>query len=1047
MLSSDYVDTPLIKKSKLDEDLQEKQVDATLYHGMIRSLMYMTSSRLDLTYAVCLCARYQAKPTKKHLNTIKRFFRYLKGTINLGLWYSKDIGDKLVSWSSKKQKCTAISSTEAEYIALSGCCAQILWMCSQLTNYGFQFNKIPLYCDNKSAIALCCNNVQHSRAKYIDKFVDPSFEEEILAFIRKIGYSGNMKSLSDAKKNVDYVYLLWEDSLSNRIQGVEEEQRHVLSKIYQSHYQPLYVKRLINSKKKQVMKESDTYKTYYVLATGKVIPKPKYVWHSTRENTDQAPKASLVKRLKATSKVAKSGKKKLHAQGLETLSEIALSEAKQMKVVTKMSKTDYHVSYISWKSSDDENDDEVSKNADNEDDDDHDDDNANTEDDDEEIYEEKLDEEEEGSDQGFHTPSHFESTDDEAYDEVTQGDNVEEKKLDKEKTRGRTNVQATQVIEDNHVIMTIVTLKVQQQSSSVSSGFISKMLNPNPDTGVDSILNLNTELTSLVDVPVNTNDEIAPSSMNKAVKAVVQLQLDRLREEAHEDFINKINENINKIIKDQVKVQVKEQVSKILARIEKSISKQLEAKVLIRLSNEAKTSYAVAANLSKLKLKKILIDKMENNKSIHRSVQQKSLYKALVDAYESDKEIRATYGDTITIKRFRDDEDDDEELSAEEPIHTIEDLEEPAHQEFKTRFTEDHHVEETTLLPGTSLDFSAFVLNQLNVDTLTLELLAGPTFKLMKGSCKSLVELEYFLKEVCKETTDQLDWNNPEGQQYSHDIRKPLPLIPNSRGRRVIPFDHFINNDLIYLSSGVSSRTYTISVTKTKAVDYGHNKWIKDLVPNTIMIAIKKLTIIKWHNYKHLEWITVRRDDGKMYTFKEGDYNRLRLQDIKDMLLLLFQGKLTNLNIEEHLSLGVSLRMFARSIVIQRRVEDLQLGIESYQKNLNLTKPDTYRSDLKCKTPYTTYFNPRGSIYHNQDKKSRLMHIDELYKFSDGTLNDVWSTLDDTLKNILMKYLPQTIWREVDKERAGAMIQAIDRHLRNRRIMRSLEKFVGGKLY
>nr|GEZ63317.1 uncharacterized mitochondrial protein AtMg00810-like [Tanacetum cinerariifolium] len=78
------------------------------------------------------------------------------------------LGDKLVSWSSKKQKSTAISSTEAEYIALSGCCAQILWIRSQLSDYGFHFNKIPLYCDNKSTIALCCNNVQHSRAKHID---------------------------------------------------------------------------------------------------------------------------------------------------------------------------------------------------------------------------------------------------------------------------------------------------------------------------------------------------------------------------------------------------------------------------------------------------------------------------------------------------------------------------------------------------------------------------------------------------------------------------------------------------------------------------------------------------------------------------------------------------------------------------------------------------------------------------------------------------------------------------------------------------------------
>ncbi|GJX26738.1 hypothetical protein Tco_0233034 [Tanacetum coccineum] len=167
----------MVEKSKLDEDLQRTPIDATLYRGMIRSLMNLTSSRPDLIYAVCLCAWYQAKPIKKHLNAVKWIFRYLKGTINMGLWYSKDTGMSMTAYAdadhaggcqSKKQKCTAISSTEAEYIALSGCCNQILWMRSQLTDYGFQFNKIPLYCNSKSAIALSCNNVQHSRAKHID---------------------------------------------------------------------------------------------------------------------------------------------------------------------------------------------------------------------------------------------------------------------------------------------------------------------------------------------------------------------------------------------------------------------------------------------------------------------------------------------------------------------------------------------------------------------------------------------------------------------------------------------------------------------------------------------------------------------------------------------------------------------------------------------------------------------------------------------------------------------------------------------------------------
>ncbi|GKD44452.1 retrovirus-related pol polyprotein from transposon TNT 1-94 [Tanacetum coccineum] len=150
--STDSVDTPMIENKKLDEDLQGKQVDATLYRDMIGSLMYLTASRPDLNYDVYLCTRYQAKPTEKHLQAVKWVFRYLNETINMGIWYSKDtdmsltayvdvdpvgcqdtrrstsgtaqfLGDKIVSWSSKKQKSTAISSTKAEYIALSGCCS------------------------------------------------------------------------------------------------------------------------------------------------------------------------------------------------------------------------------------------------------------------------------------------------------------------------------------------------------------------------------------------------------------------------------------------------------------------------------------------------------------------------------------------------------------------------------------------------------------------------------------------------------------------------------------------------------------------------------------------------------------------------------------------------------------------------------------------------------------------------------------------------------------------------------------------------------------
>nr|GEY08570.1 hypothetical protein [Tanacetum cinerariifolium] len=343
-------------------------------------------------------------------------------------------------------------------------------------------------------------------------------------------------------------------------------------------------------------------------------------------------------------------------------------------------------------------------------------------------------------------------------------------------------------------------------------------------------------------------------------------------------------------------------------------------------------------------------------------------------------------------------------------------------------------------LLDTPIDFSNFIMNRLGVDTLTPELLAGPTYELMRGSCNSLTELEYHLEE-------------------------PLPLIPDNRGRRVIPFAHFINNDLEYLRGGASSRKYTTyePLNYDKHALWGVSHWGQkcqqfygfavnqesalDVYSKRRIIVVTDIKIVECHNYKHLDWISVRHDDDKIYKFKEGDFKRLHLQDIEDMLLVLVQGKLSNLTVEERFAFNVSLRMFTRSIVIQRRIEDLQLGVESYQKRLNLTKPDAYQSDLKRREAYTAYSNPRGFIYQNKDKKNRLMRIDELHKFSDGTLNDVRNALDDCLKGIRMQYLPQAIWRKGDKDRAAAMIQSIDKILKTRRIMRSLERFVGGRLY
>nr|GEY79270.1 retrovirus-related Pol polyprotein from transposon TNT 1-94 [Tanacetum cinerariifolium] len=190
------IGTPMATKSKLDADLSGNPEDQTDYRSKIGSLMYLTSSRPDIVQEVCLCATYQSRLTEKYLKEVKRIFRYLRGTVNMGLWYPKGssfeltgfldvdhagcidsrkstsrgiqfLGDKLVSSMSKKQNCTAMSSAEAKYVVLFASCAQVMWMRTQLQDYGFNYNKISLYCDSQSAIAILCNPVQHSHTNHI----------------------------------------------------------------------------------------------------------------------------------------------------------------------------------------------------------------------------------------------------------------------------------------------------------------------------------------------------------------------------------------------------------------------------------------------------------------------------------------------------------------------------------------------------------------------------------------------------------------------------------------------------------------------------------------------------------------------------------------------------------------------------------------------------------------------------------------------------------------------------------------------------------------
>ncbi|KAK6160510.1 hypothetical protein DH2020_003891 [Rehmannia glutinosa] len=190
---------PMNTSVKMDMDADGKPVDQTRYRALIGSLLYITASRPDITFVVGVCARFQSAPKESHMTQTKRILRYLKGCQEVGLWYPKYpkkggfkligysdsdyvgcrvdrkstsgtcqmLGNRLISWFSKKKNSIATSTAEAEYIAVGSCCAQVLWMRQQLRDYEVEEKEIPIMCDNTSAIAIT-QNLLHSRTKHID---------------------------------------------------------------------------------------------------------------------------------------------------------------------------------------------------------------------------------------------------------------------------------------------------------------------------------------------------------------------------------------------------------------------------------------------------------------------------------------------------------------------------------------------------------------------------------------------------------------------------------------------------------------------------------------------------------------------------------------------------------------------------------------------------------------------------------------------------------------------------------------------------------------
>ncbi|GJZ82465.1 hypothetical protein Tco_0647638 [Tanacetum coccineum] len=232
-------------------------------------------------------------------------------------------------------------------------------------------------------------------------------------------------------------------------------------------------------------------------------------------------------------------------------------------------------------------------------------------------------------------------------------------------------------------------------------------------------------------------------------------------------------------------------------------------------------------------------------------------------------------------------------------------------------------------------------------------------------------------------TTKPVPVSQAENPTYPYN----LEINIMSPGHRTVAANYFFNNDLKYLktSDPEGERRKLCTIISDKA-----NLQAKCFTPTKgRVLGVKSVSVKKLHEYGHLEEIVVKISDQQLYKFKEGDFVDLHLNDIEDMLLLTVQHKLFHLDRNVIVDFIVALRMFTRSLILKRHVEDLQLGVESYQKKLNITKPQKTFPEIEFKKPHTPSYDPPGIVYEDLDKQKRVLRADELYKFSDGTLKSV----------------------------------------------------------
>ncbi|GJS68225.1 retrovirus-related pol polyprotein from transposon TNT 1-94 [Tanacetum coccineum] len=1015
---ANVINTPMVEKNKLDEDLQGTPNDDTLYHGMIGSLIYLTSNRPDLIYAVCLS--YADADHVGYLYTR----RSTSGRTEF-------LGDKFVRQSSKKQKSTAISSIEAEYIALSGCsylsrtmnptadkqialdntlvapearltignpCYPAFLITTEVPEiYMHQFwnsvNKVQgsssyrFKIDNKKfkVNVEVFHDILQICLKPLDQPFDipPFSDEEIVSFIYEIGYTRNIETLFELVvdhmhqpwrtfaavinrcifrkttglnklrlsraqilwgmyyfKNVDFVKLLWEDfafqidnhyskesmpyprftkiiinhfisqnksiSMRNKINlhtVRDDSLLGTLKYVSKTEEHQVYGAAILKEMINEYILNFTPYKTYYAYASGAKEPKKARKFKKPAspklKTVPVSPKEPTKKPVKKTVPAKKSFKSPAGVIIKDT------PEAAQLKEAIKGSKKDLHISQASgsgdgtdfesgvpddddesWGDSEDDSKDESTDV--NDDDNANDDDSGNEDDDGNDAHDsERTDSDDDDENPSFTLIDYDEEEHDEEYESNDDNENVYDEEDD-----------------DLYKDMDVRSLGAEHEKERKGDEEMTDA-NQNEESSTQAPSHPTVPMTPIPETSTIAATTIPPyTTINESIENVSLAKSSSQLQSTYEAATSLTEDLYDALVKSY--------------QLDKDLFESYAKKYSLKRGCEYKDKDEDPSSGSEQGLKKRKTSKddeppkgSKSNESMSSSSKgTKSQLKSSGKSVQAEEPMFESVDTKMPQDQGGNTEDqpnvEENPMKPKRPKRPLTPIPDwNAKKSINSRPPQKWisiiaKAEKPPLtfdeLMSTPIDFSAYFMHNLKIDNLTQEILVGPAFNLLKGTCKSFIELEYHFGECCQ----------------------------------VVPADYFFNNDLEYLKGGSSSRKYTTSTTKTKAAKYDNIEGIEDMVPTLWspvkvaydkfamwgishwspkrqkfygyainreskhdvfsrkrIIAVTNVKVMKWYGYGYLEEIIVRKDDQKLYKFKEGDLPRHNLRAIEDLLLLL----------------------------------------------------------------------------------------------------------------------------------------------------------------